>query len=312
MRKIIFKIGTLFLASCFLLPVSCRLYQLEKKLEPKDQEFLSKVRFIITKEERKIFLELPASEREKFKKEFWKKRDPDPDTEENEFKKIYFERINEATRLFRGEGRPGWLTDRGRIYIFFGPPFLRRRYEGGLYGGVIIRAREIWYYGLYPVEFIDYRGTGEYQLVTTDVAHLNELNTALAFLREEQEKKVTEYGKAIFDFNLEIKKSRENELIISIEIPYKNIWFTEKEDKLETSFELSISIYDFNNQLVWEYQKDYPVSVTEEEIKTGKEKELLIEIPVTLEKGSYKIASILINKTGEEKMKKELEFSVES
>lgn len=63
-------------------------------------EFLSKVRYIINKKERKIFLELPDSEKERFKDEFWERRDPDPETEENEFKMEYFNRIEKANDLF--------------------------------------------------------------------------------------------------------------------------------------------------------------------------------------------------------------------
>ena len=85
---------------------SCRLHQLEKKLNPENAEFLSKVRYIITKEERKIFLELPDADKEDFKKEFWKKRDPDPLTEENEFKMEYFNRIEITNELFVSEVHP--------------------------------------------------------------------------------------------------------------------------------------------------------------------------------------------------------------
>lgn len=104
---------------------SCRLYKLEKKLDPVNAEFLSKVRYIITGKERKIFLELPDSEKERFREEFWKRRDPDLSTEENEFKMEYFNRKEKANEAFVSEGKPGWLTDRGRIYILFGPPMER-------------------------------------------------------------------------------------------------------------------------------------------------------------------------------------------
>lgn len=104
----------------FLSP-SCHYYKLEQKLDPINAEFLDKVRYIITKEERSIFLDLPNSEREKFKEEFWKRRDPDLQTEENEFKMEYYNRIERSTKFFISEGRPGWLSDRGRIYILFGP-----------------------------------------------------------------------------------------------------------------------------------------------------------------------------------------------
>lgn len=55
-----------FLAFWFVSALGCRLYQLEKKLNPEYKEFFSKVRYIITKEERKIFLELPDSEKKEY------------------------------------------------------------------------------------------------------------------------------------------------------------------------------------------------------------------------------------------------------
>ena len=146
----------LFLLTCsflLFLSSSCRLYKLEHKLDPENAEFLSKVRYIINKKERKIFLELPNSEKEKFKEEFWERRDPDPETEENEFKMEYFNRIEKADELFKGEGKQGWLTDRGRIYILFGPPMDRIIFPMG--GDPDSRWREIWYHGDFPVVFVD-------------------------------------------------------------------------------------------------------------------------------------------------------------
>lgn len=55
-----------FLTLWFVIAFGCRLYQLEKKLSPEYKEFLSKVRYIVTKEERKIFLELPDSEKKEY------------------------------------------------------------------------------------------------------------------------------------------------------------------------------------------------------------------------------------------------------
>jgi GWxTD domain-containing protein len=83
--------------------------------------FLSQARYLVTKEEREAFLKLPPSERQDFKAEFWRKRDPTPETEENEFKDQYFQRIEEANQLSKSEGAgPGWIQDRGRIYILLG------------------------------------------------------------------------------------------------------------------------------------------------------------------------------------------------
>ena len=80
------------------------------------------VAYIITDEERKAFKKLATDdERERFIEEFWRRRDPDPDTDENEFKEEYYERIAYANEHF-SSGIPGWKTDRGRIYIIWGPP----------------------------------------------------------------------------------------------------------------------------------------------------------------------------------------------
>ena len=127
-----------FSSSCQLF----RLYRLERKLDPVNAEFLSDVRYIITHKERKIFLELPTSEKEAFRENFWQIRDTDPNTEENEFKVMYFDRIETANELFISEGRPGWLTDRGRIFVLFGPPWERITYPMG--DNPADRCREIW------------------------------------------------------------------------------------------------------------------------------------------------------------------------
>src|SRR5688572_24567480 len=72
------------------------------------------VAYIITDEERKAFKKLATDdERERFIEEFWRRRDPDPDTEENEFKEEYYERIAYANEHF-ASGIPGWKTEIGR------------------------------------------------------------------------------------------------------------------------------------------------------------------------------------------------------
>jgi GWxTD domain-containing protein len=80
------------------------------------------VTYIITDEERKAFKELSNDEeREKFIESFWDRRNPNPDSEDNEFKDEHYRRIEYANEHFAA-GVPGWRTDRGRIYIVFGPP----------------------------------------------------------------------------------------------------------------------------------------------------------------------------------------------
>src|SRR5262245_34321759 len=79
------------------------------------------VRWIITDEERSAFKQLSNDEeRDNFIESFWQRRDPTPDTAENEFKEEHYRRIAYANEHFPA-GIPGWKTDRGRIYIVFGP-----------------------------------------------------------------------------------------------------------------------------------------------------------------------------------------------
>jgi len=79
------------------------------------------VRWIITDQEKSAFMQLSNDEeRDQFIEAFWQRRDPTPDTEENEFKEEHYRRIAYANEHYAA-GIPGWKTDRGRMYIVFGP-----------------------------------------------------------------------------------------------------------------------------------------------------------------------------------------------
>ena len=138
------------------------------------------VAYIITDEERKAFKKLATDdEREHFIEEFWRRRDPDPDTDENEFREEYYERIAYANEHF-ASGIPGWKTDRGRIYIMYGKAdeveshpsggaYQRESYEGG--GSTSTFPFEKWFYRYIPgvgsgveIEFVDPTGSGEYRI----------------------------------------------------------------------------------------------------------------------------------------------------
>lgn len=138
------------------------------------------VAYIITDQEKKAFKALTTDEeRENFIENFWRRRDPNPDTEENEYREEYYERIAYANQHF-ASGIPGWKTDRGRVYIAHGKPdsieshpaggsYDRPSWEGG--GSTTTYPFEIWFYrhldgvgdGL-EIEFVDPTGTGEYRL----------------------------------------------------------------------------------------------------------------------------------------------------
>lgn len=138
------------------------------------------VAYIITGPERDAFKKLVTDdEREQFIEQFWRKRDPDPDTDENEYREEYYERIAYANQHF-ASGIPGWKTDRGRIYITFGKAdeveshpaggiYDRPSYHGG--GSTSTYPFEIWFYRYIAgvgsgieIEFVDPTGSGEYRI----------------------------------------------------------------------------------------------------------------------------------------------------
>ena len=90
--------------------------------------------YIITPEELSAFKQLSNDEeRDQFIEQFWLRRDPTPDTPENEYREEHYRRIAEANEKFPA-GIPGWRTDRGRIYIIWGPPDeIERHPTGGNY-----------------------------------------------------------------------------------------------------------------------------------------------------------------------------------
>ena len=100
------------------------------------------VAYIISDEERKAFKNLSNDEeREAFIEQFWLRRNPNPDSPENEFREEHYRRIAYANEHFAA-GKPGWKTDRGHIYISFGTPdSIESHPSGGSYRAAHGRGR---------------------------------------------------------------------------------------------------------------------------------------------------------------------------
>jgi GWxTD domain-containing protein len=135
-------------------------------LDPESKKFYDTASLIMTREEAKIFRLLSDQEsRKEFIEDFWAKRDPNPDTEINEFQREFQSRVDYANKRYKGEGRPGWKTDRGRIHIFMGPP--DKFEEFVTHEDTTVRGPILWwiYYDYQlGIEFVDARGTGEYKI----------------------------------------------------------------------------------------------------------------------------------------------------
>ena len=154
--------------------------RLRKELETPYKKWLNEdVVYIISDEEKKAFKTLQTDEeREQFIEQFWLRRDPTPDTEENEYREEHYRRIAYANQYF-ASGIPGWKSDRGMIYIKYGPPDERDQHNGGTEqrdqseggGTTSMYPYEQWRYryieGMPPnvqIEFVDPTLTGEFHM----------------------------------------------------------------------------------------------------------------------------------------------------
>ncbi len=158
--------------------------KMKKTLKELDNSFKTwlneDVVYIISPEERTAFLQLSTNEeREQFIEQFWLRRSSNPDMPDNDFKEEHYRRIAYANEHY-ASGIPGWKTDRGRIYIIWGPPdeieshptggtYDRPMEEGG--GETSTYPWERWRYryleGIQEnveLEFVDPSGSGEYHL----------------------------------------------------------------------------------------------------------------------------------------------------
>jgi GWxTD domain-containing protein len=191
-------------------PLSAK--ELRKKEEKLKKELLTPykkwmdndVLYIISDEEKKAFKQLNTDEeREQFVEQFWLRRDPTPDTVENEFKEEHYRRIAYANEHY-ASGIPGWRTDRGRIYIQYGPAdeieshpsggsYLRPMSEGG--GETSTYPFEQWRYRWIEgigqniiIEFVDPCMCGEYRM-TMDPSEKDALlhvpNAGLTFYEQQ-------------------------------------------------------------------------------------------------------------------------------
>lgn len=144
--------------------------------------------YIISDAEKDVFLSLGTKEeRERFVEAFWRARDPDPATKENEFLTEHYRRLEYAsTKLSPETARPGWKTDRGRMYIILGEPQQITRFESQ---NEVVQC-ELWVYPAQPEKgvpstfnllFFRRRGLGEYELYNPVLHGPNALMTGYQY-----------------------------------------------------------------------------------------------------------------------------------
>lgn len=266
------------------------------KQDPFYGSFYKKTSFIMTKEEIKIYKHLPDKEsKREFIEEFWRIRDPNPATEENEIKIEFENRIEYANKWFgrwnpyRGrdtyqdkEKLRGWNTDRGRIYIILGHP------DQIISDGYLIRSHEdrrtergkneIWYYYHYNLGIgFTMISSGEMRLTSSDSALQHAIEDAKLNM-------ITTEFRGDIKRKFKFKAKFEDNMIV-IMIPVTRISFQEKNEKLNFKFRITINVYH-NNKKIDKIEDTKILSESEDELL--KKKNILLEIPYepTL-KGKY-------------------------
>jgi GWxTD domain-containing protein len=284
-------------------------------LDPESRDFYETAQLIMTREEKNIFHHLPDEEsRKEFIRDFWSKRDPDPDTEENEFKEEFFGRIEYSNQHFK-EGPPGWKTDRGRIYIYLGPPdktdeiFTHNQtdYSGEKIRGSIL----IWMYYRYGLglEFVDTNGTGHFTLDPTPYelggGVSGSLSDAIEMAKLGMITDEDTLTKKFVDFDARFESDKE-EIVVSI--PVKSLSFIAEDGQLKADFEFEFYIYDKEGLKKEKFKEIKSFEMPEEEVL--KLKNVVFTFAHSLKPGEYYMDVIIASKASLGKTRKIFEIKV--
>ncbi len=279
------RITLIFAVPMLILSWSCALKQPVLKDDPLFESFFEKARLIMTKEEISIYQHLPSKEaREEFIDDFWKKRDPDPSSEENENRIEFERRIEYANRWFR-ENRPsgrGWDTARGRILLLLGEPDERESVQW--IPSPQVKAIERWIYfdfGLY-LEFWDRRGFGEFLLESPPP----ELLSAIERSRFTLDLRNREALKRAFKFTVRYQDQQ-----LLVEMPVNRIVFSKENGNLEARFLVTVYLYR-EYAKTDEFTLEQNISLNQKEALDSKDIQFTIPLPLE-EKGQYYVDLIV-------------------
>jgi GWxTD domain-containing protein len=259
-------------------------------LDAESEAFYEHARLIMTSEERDMFTHITdAATRKEFIEDFWKKRDPDEYTEENEFKTEFYRRIEYANKRFI-EGLPGWKTDRGRIYIYMGPPdkfdesFTHR--DPDVRGSILL-----WAYYDYKlgIEFVDARGDGSFRIRRYDGFFFEALDSLKMGYRP-----VLKGDKMKFaSFELDYDKEKGT---IEIVLPIDVFKFRDEAGRLLADLEFSFFVYRRDGTKLAEFREKRAFA---EPLEVFLElKELAFDFPYPLAPGRYYIDVVIVGPDG--------------
>ena len=290
-----FSVKFILIIFCIMLSALCSPF-VSMKQDLYYKSFFEKARLIMTKEEIEIYRRLlDEKSKQEFIQEFWRIRDPDPATAENEAKQEFEDRVKYANRWFwpysqvqdpdrEPDNDVGWNTDKGRMYIILGPPDYL--YVGGYtYRFDEIRDRywdrggqEVWFFERYQLTLRFFRGYGgRWSLDSSAPGLLSALETAKLNL-------VTpgyiEDAKTRLRF-----RARFEDNTVLIFIPVTRINFEGEEGNLKAKFRVKINVYH-SHKKIDEIEDIKLISGSEDEFI--EKKDIVLEFPYDPSlKGSY-------------------------
>ncbi len=262
-------------------------------MDKESKEFYKYARYLFTKNEKKIFFNLPnKTTRELFIKYFWEIRDPTPYTSTNEFQLEIKERFEFVKKYLKEGPVPGWKTDRGRIYILLGPPNYKD--EKFSFRNMNNKPVKIWYYNNSKIfiMFVDERGFGTYRmnLKQTSLALLNELENRKYYITQNS----ANFTTSTLKFNLQYS-IKNNELICDIDsdkVTFKQIGL-----KMMSKFKINIMLYINKKHLL---KKTYIKTLYSDKHQIlKKNSKIQIRLPIKFQSGQTIIDTIITDLLGD-------------
>jgi len=289
--------GLLFV--CIFSLLSCSVAT-QVDMDPESAEFFEYARLIMSKQEKDIFRHLPDAEsRKDFMGDFWEKRDPDLSTDYNEFQEEFYRRIDYANERFV-EGIPGWKTDRGRIFIYFGEPDqiqmnpMINNYDAGLAG---YRGYILWQYYRYAfaVMFVDKRGDSVYTFdpvigyIGEGGGILGDFFTAMNRVQFGLPPKTRGFKEKFLDF--EFKYDRETKEF-NLSIPAETVTFVSEEGLLKADFDFEFYFYRKKSTDSYSFTERQRFEKSEEETVQLKDIDFRFSFP-DLSPGKYYVDVVI-------------------
>ncbi len=290
------------------------------KLDPESETFYQKTHFLLTKDERKIFKNLVSAEaRQQFIQYFWEIRDPDPFTEVNEFKEEIESRYEYVSNHLNEGGRPGWKSDRGRIYMLLGPPSqidLNPYTPDPRLQGRLID----WYYDFYDLgsDMVTSGGVGIFLRFVDDEAigvyKLDPLRVSLRALEVMEEMKYNyiargpgrKYAdhKLTFDFEY---RAADKTILVSVDP--RQLEYEEDGEKIVTRLNVDLIVFDKSAKGFKKHSLSKTLELQKEDLLERKSP-LKIEIPVKLKKGKVLVDVILTDVMAGRKARKTFKLKI--